>query len=204
MAVLINFKICDNAKECGGIAVCPTGALSWDKKNKKIKIDNKKCIACGACAGTCPIDAIRVAKNSNEYKKIKKEIDADKRKISDLMVDRYGASPIHPFFLIKEKDFDSSILEQKLTPISVVEFFNDNSIMCLLKSIPYKEIINNDKITFRKINIADKKLLKKYKITKLPSLLFFKNGKILGKIQGYYGKDKKTELKTKISKILGK
>ena len=30
MAVLVNFKICDNAKECGGITVCPTGALSYD------------------------------------------------------------------------------------------------------------------------------------------------------------------------------
>lgn len=30
MPVLINFKICDNAKDCSGIAVCPTGALSWE------------------------------------------------------------------------------------------------------------------------------------------------------------------------------
>ena len=36
MAVLINFKICDNAKECNGIEVCPTGALSWDKKNQNL------------------------------------------------------------------------------------------------------------------------------------------------------------------------
>ena len=40
MSVLINFKICDNAKECGGIEVCPTGALSWDEENETIKIDN--------------------------------------------------------------------------------------------------------------------------------------------------------------------
>ena len=41
MSVLINFKICDNAKECGGIEVCPTGALSWDEENETIKIDNE-------------------------------------------------------------------------------------------------------------------------------------------------------------------
>ena len=40
MAVLINFKICDNAKECGGIAVCPTGALSYDDEKESIVIDN--------------------------------------------------------------------------------------------------------------------------------------------------------------------
>jgi NAD-dependent dihydropyrimidine dehydrogenase PreA subunit len=39
MAVLVNFKICDNAKECGGIEVCPTGALSWDEENETIKIE---------------------------------------------------------------------------------------------------------------------------------------------------------------------
>ena len=35
MSVLINFKICDNAEVCGGIEVCPTGALSWDEENEE-------------------------------------------------------------------------------------------------------------------------------------------------------------------------
>lgn len=42
MAVLVNFKICDNAKECSGIEVCPTQALSWDEKEETIVIDNNK------------------------------------------------------------------------------------------------------------------------------------------------------------------
>ena len=33
--IQINWKICDNAEECNGIAVCPTGALYWDKEEKK-------------------------------------------------------------------------------------------------------------------------------------------------------------------------
>ena len=36
MSVLINFKICDNAKECSGVEVCPTEALSWNEKKKNI------------------------------------------------------------------------------------------------------------------------------------------------------------------------
>ena len=47
MPVLINFKICDNAKECNGIEVCPTGALSWNEEDQTIEIDNSKCIECG-------------------------------------------------------------------------------------------------------------------------------------------------------------
>ena len=40
MPVLINFKICDNAKECGGIAVCPTGAISYVENKESLVIDN--------------------------------------------------------------------------------------------------------------------------------------------------------------------
>ena len=32
MAVLINLKICDNDKACGGVAVCPTGAIYYDEE----------------------------------------------------------------------------------------------------------------------------------------------------------------------------
>ena len=45
MAVLLNYKICDNAAECGGIEICPTGALFWNEANEKIEIDNNLCIS---------------------------------------------------------------------------------------------------------------------------------------------------------------
>ena len=83
MSVLINFKICDNAKECGGIEVCSTGALSWDDKKETIVIDNTKCISCGLCEKACPIGAITVAKTEEEYEKIKKKIDDDPRTIEE-------------------------------------------------------------------------------------------------------------------------
>ncbi len=98
MPVLVNFKICDNAKECGGLAVCPTGALTYDEKEKTLLIDNNKCISCGKCEKECPIGAISVAKTKEEYEKIKNEIDNDTRNIKDLFVDRYGATPFLTFF----------------------------------------------------------------------------------------------------------
>ena len=75
MPVLVNFKVCDNAKECGGVAICPTGAITFDEKKETLVIDNSKCISCGQCENECPIGAIRVAKDENEYKKIKEEIE---------------------------------------------------------------------------------------------------------------------------------
>jgi NAD-dependent dihydropyrimidine dehydrogenase PreA subunit len=197
MPVLINFKICDNAKECNGIDVCPTGALSWDEKEKTIVIDNRKCISCGLCEKACMVGAIRVAKTDEEYEKIKKEIDEDPRKIADLFVDRYGAMSIEPAFLIPKGRFDLEVLEA--TKPTVLEVFNNDSIKCLRFSIPIKELLGDYDIKYRRLEIKkDSPVLKKYKVDKLPSLLFFKNGKLKGKIEGYYDFKKKEILKRKI------
>jgi len=199
MSVLINFKICDNAQECGGINVCPTGALYWDEESKHIAINNKKCISCGKCVSECPVNAIFVAKNVTEHKKIQQEIDLDDRKRTDLFVDRYGAQPIQVAFLISENDFKKEVLESE--KIIAVEFFSEESIMCLLKSIPIKELFKEYLIEYRKMKVSQE-LIDEYVIRELPALLFFKEGKLLGKIEGYFEKSKKEELATKINKIL--
>ena len=199
MSVLINFKICDNAEECGGIAECPTGALSWDKKKKSIKIDNEKCISCGKCVAECPVNAIFVASNQATYEKIEKEIADDTRKRSDLFIDRYGATPIHTAFLISEKEFQKEVLDFK--KIMVVEFFSDDSIMCLLKSIPIRDLLGNYLIEYRKMEMVDN-LTKKYEIKELPALLFFESGKLLGKVEGYYDNKRKDKLINKINEVL--
>ncbi len=73
MAVLINFKTCDNALECNGVAVCPTGCLTYDENKQSIVIDNKKCISCGKCVTACMVGAIRLAKTEPEFKKIQEK-----------------------------------------------------------------------------------------------------------------------------------
>ncbi len=202
MPVLINFKICDNSEDCNGIEVCPTGAFYWDKKKKTIAIDNSKCTSCGVCEEACPVGAIRVAKDEKEYQRIKKEIEKDTRKLSDLFIDRYGATPIHPAFLIPQSKFDVQILRS--TRPAVVELFNNESIECLLYSIPIKELFKNVDMKYKKMEIKEKSLLKKYKVKKLPSLLFFKDGKLVAKIDGYYDNKQKKEIKEKVNKILSK
>lgn len=199
MSVLINFKICDNAKECGGIEVCPTEALSWDEENKTIKIDNEKCISCGACERNCPIGAIVVANTEEEYLKKKKEIEKDQRTAKDLFVDRYGATPLSEFFMMNEEDLDNKLGDG----ITLIECYEDDSIQCLLKSIPIKSITADMPKDTKFYKVESKGQLKeKYKITELPSLLIFNHKKYLGKIDGYYRTEQEKAFIDSINQII--
>jgi Fe-S-cluster-containing hydrogenase component 2 len=200
MAVLVNFKICDNAKECGGVAVCPTGALSYDDKKNTIVIDNEKCISCGRCENECPIGAIMVAKCDEEYSKIKKEIDEDKRTTKDLFVDRYGATPLSEFFMIEPDEIEEKVNNDC---VILIELYNDDSIQCLLKSIPIKDLTKDlpKDTLFYKTNPNDD-VLEKFKVQELPSLLVFENGHFKGQINGYFTNDEKEILFNKLNSIL--
>jgi len=197
MPVLINFKICDNSEDCSGITACPAHAFAWDAKRRTIAVDQAKCRACGACERACPVGAIRVARSEIERQRLQREMDDDPRRVTDLFVDRYGAQPISSAFLIPESKFDVQIIRS--TKPAVVELFSRDSVQCMIKSIPVKELLQGD-IKYRKIeNVA---LAKKYRIRALPALLFFSNGKLIDKIEGYYGDGKKEELKRRIEVIL--
>jgi hypothetical protein len=67
--------------------------------------------------------AIKVAKTKEEYEKIKKEIEADPIRASDLFVDRYGCDPRSKEFLIDEKKIDLYIGETS-KPL-ILELFNE-------------------------------------------------------------------------------
>ena len=198
MAVLINFKICDNSKECGGLAVCPTGALSWDEKNENILIDNDKCISCGLCQKECPIGAIKVAKTDEEFNKIKKELDDDTRTTKDLFVDRYGAVAISSFFKIDINEIPEKIKKDCLT---IIEIYNPETAECLLKSIPIQDLTKNlpENTLYYKVESEN---FNEYCVTELPSLLLFKNNNLLGHIDGYYDNDNIEEIQKQIDDIL--
>lgn len=194
MAVLINFKICDNDKACSGMSACPQGVFQWDSEKNTLVIDNDKCISCGICEKACMVSAIKVARTKEEYEKIKKEYDEDPRTINDLLVDRYGATPIDKAMIGSEEEIKLKLLEAQ-RPF-IVELYNEDSIMCLLKSIPMKKIADafDSETRYRKIEVTSDTLLKEYNIKELPCLLFFKNKKFLGKIEGYIDEDNKEKL----------
>lgn len=200
MKALINFKICDNAPECSGIEVCPTKAMHYDEENETIVVDEDKCINCGLCERACPIGAIRVAKNEEEYERIQKEIEDDPRTIKDLFVDRYGAAPLSEFFMLEASDLADKVNNNSLV---LVEVYQEDTIECLIKSIPIKTITEDmDKNTmFYKVEATDE-LSSKYSINEYPSLLVFKDGNYVDKISGYYTSDKLDEFMSKLNNII--
>ena len=204
MAVLINFKICDNDKACSGMSACPQGVFQWDSEKNTLVIDNDKCISCGICEKACMVSAIKVARTKEEYEKIKKEYDEDPRTINDLLVDRYGATPIDKAMIGSEEEIKLKLLEAQ-RPF-IVELYNEDSIMCLLKSIPIKKIADafDSETRYRKIEVISDTLLKEYNIKELPCLLFFKNKKFLGKIEGYIDEDNKEKLMNEIQALKNK
>ena len=192
MAVLINFKICDNDKACGGVAVCPTGAIYYDEEKETLSIDNDKCISCGMCEKECPIGAIKVAKDEKEYEILKKQIEEDPRRTKDLFVDRYGATPLSEFFMLESEEVANKINSKNIV---LIEFYNDDSIQCLLKSIPIKELLKDfpDSTQFYKVEISET-LTNEYQIKELPAIVAFENGRMKGKIEGYIDEDNKEKL----------
>jgi Fe-S-cluster-containing hydrogenase component 2 len=200
MGVILNKKICDNAEECSGIVACPTGALYWDAEKEKVAIDNSKCVDCDLCEKACGVGALRVFHNEAEKKKIEEEIIKDTRKVSDLFVDKYGAMPMKNSSFDILYGFEQEVL--KANKVAVVEMFEDDSIECLLKAIPIKELFADYDVKFIKTEITDE-IKEKYQVEKLPSLLFFENGKLIGKIEGFYEAEKKEILLDKIKEILG-
>lgn len=201
MPVAINFKICDNAKECGGINVCPSNALYWDEDNETIVIDNSKCTSCGLCVDTCPVGAIRVAQTEEEYRQIQKEIEQDPREKEELFIERYGAANIDPKIMVE--DFKEDVLDPSFEQPVVVEFFNDESIQCLLHSIPYKDFRPDCASIFRKCDASKyENVTETLGITVLPCLVIFKNGKETGRIEGVYTIAQREALKDKLKQLL--
>lgn len=191
MPVIINHKICDQANACGGINVCPVGAFTYNEKTKKIEIDNNKCISCGACEKTCPIGAIGFAKTWEEYEELKKAIEEDPRCSEDLFVDRFGGDIINEDVMIDFDKLDKIVAKSDKV---LIELFNDDSIMCLLKSIPYHEILDNSPYTsYYRCNVGEGDF-SKYKVKDLPSLLLCNKGKVTKVVNGYYEEKDKQKL----------
>ncbi|MCL2383511.1 MAG: hypothetical protein FWC79_05155 [Oscillospiraceae bacterium] len=202
MAVLINFKICDNSKDCNGLAACPTGAFDWDEEKQTLVIHDDLCVNCAKCE-CCSVDAIKVTHSDEEYERVKKEIEDDPRTLNDLFIDRFGAAPIQEEYSTTEENIDTVLHSSR--PF-MLELYSEDTIECLLKSIPIREILQkfDSEATFRKIEVTSDKLLDRYGVKELPALVFIRDNKVLGSVEGYFTDENNRELYNKIHELTTK
>ena len=196
MAVQINWKICDNDKACGGIAVCPTGALYWNEVESTIGINNDLCITCRKCVVEgCPVGAIIVTDSEDEFELVKLAIENDPHEKEQLFVDRFGAAPISDDVLIEKE----ALSEKTLSGVTFVERFTDSSIHCLIHSIKVDDIRYKTGLSFSYFKCED---LEADETTEYPVLDIYIDGALKGSIEGYYSEEQFDEFVGKILEIL--
>ena len=203
--VILNRNICDNAPECSGIEVCPTGALYWDEDKERIEYNADICINCGKCAKECPVGAILWGKDDEDYERKLQEVKNDTRRIEELVVERYGATPIDDPITVGDigEFIDSSIRE-----IALLELYTDESIDCLLHSIRIEEIKDwfDEPVGYKKVHVEKEDDVSIYGVEEYPSLLVFNQKHYIGSIAGHYDDDEnsKTQLREKLMSIVKK
>ena len=201
MTVLINKKRCDNANICPCIEACPTKAFFWNEEQQSVAVNNSLCINCRQCVIACEAGAVKVARDEEEYQKIKTEYDEDIMTVEELFQDRYGASIVEEKYSLDFNQLNQLIKDSN--KLLLIEFYNDDESRCLINSILINEIIEiiDSPVSYRKINITDINMLKQYDIKTLPSLLILSNEKLIFKYDDFLDVENKEELFEKLKEV---
>ena len=104
--------------------------------------------------------------------------------------------------ILNSKNFDQEVLKSD-KPV-IVDFFSPMCGPCKLMAPIFEKVAKelSSKYKFGKLDITiDQETATKYSIQSVPTFLFVKNGKVIGKETGYMKKD---ELVDKINKFFGK
>lgn len=91
---------------------------------------------------------------------------------------------------ITETEF-SKIINDKKNPLLAVDFFAEWCMPCVMMGPVLEKVAEkNTKIKFCKMNVDDaQKTATQYRISSIPCIVFFKNGKEAGRSIGAVGED---------------
>ncbi|NYZ76596.1 4Fe-4S binding protein [Candidatus Micrarchaeota archaeon] len=182
MPVFIDPRICDKQMICDLMKVCPMSAIYQDEKEGNVEIDSTKCNECLLCVKACPYLAVKLAKDTDELGELR--VKAGRIKFNrDAHLSRiYGAKPSR----IGKAELNDSNFQKKVsskTP-TLVSFWGAHSevIAPSLKWIGRKY---RGKLKVAHIKVAENpESRKKYAITTTPTLILFRSGKQIGRLEG--------------------
>lgn len=187
--IIINHNLCDEAPECGGIEVCPTGAFYYDKKRKRVAIDESKCTLCMLCTlpDACPVGCILFARTIGEAKRIKDMIKQDPRTATWLWQERYGCQPGRTkptATLINYKNFKHVKAKKGL---KLIDIWHIDYLDCRVNSILFSDLLNGVKenVKIYKLDAHEyPELAKHLKSNKFPTLILMNNEKEIWRNEG--------------------
>lgn len=180
MVVRINRKICDNVVACGGVEVCPTGAIFWDGEKQMPSTDDSKCIGCGQCEDACPLGAILWAVDEVALKKIEADINADEKMFESVIIERYGTKLVDESVQIENSAVEAFVGAN--TGIVLIEQNKKSTVACFLQSIPISQL----QAKLGKPFVYKKAFIAEDQTGKFPRLLIYIDAKKVGVIDGYY------------------
>jgi NAD-dependent dihydropyrimidine dehydrogenase PreA subunit len=201
MPIIINHNLCDEAPECGGIEVCPTGAFYYDKKRKRVAIDHSKCNECLKCTlpDACPVGCILYARDKKEEARIQKILNQNPRTTKWLWQERYGCQPgkTPPKAKILNKTNTNNILKQR--GYKLIDIWHYDYLDCRAHSVLFKELLKGIKegINIYKLDAKKyPKFAKILKVNKFPTLLLYNDKKEIWRFEGLMKDKQKKELNT--------
>jgi thiol-disulfide isomerase/thioredoxin len=193
------------APECGGIEICPTEAIYYDKKLKRPVWDESKCTFCLKCTtiDVCPVGCILYARNIEEINKIQKMIKEDPRTQQWLWQERYGVEPGKFGKLAKNINNEVKEILAKSGP-KLIDLWHEDYLDCRLHAPLYSNLVENlESVAIYKIDMTnDREVADKLTVTEYPTLLMYFDDKEVGRIEGYIDEENVVSVKRKIAKLL--
>lgn len=133
-----------------------------------------------------------------------KEVDDElerikQRKMQELLQRQLKPKPPNEPITLSEANFEETVNK---SPFVVMDLWSEFCSPCLMIA-PIIEQLANDyagKVTFGKLNVNENPAVAmKYNVMSIPTLLFFKNGKLVDRIMGAVPKD---HIEWKLKKII--
>lgn len=182
MPVFIDQRICDKQMICDLMRVCPMNAIYQDEKEGTVEIDRTKCNECMRCVKACPYLAVRLAKDMDELGELRAKAGKVKFDKNAHLKRIYGEKP----GVIGKTDLNDSNLQEKInskTP-TLVSFWGAHSEV-IAPSLEWIEKKYEDKLKVAHIRVAgNPESQNKYEIKITPTLVLFKSGKEIGRLEG--------------------
>ncbi len=203
--IIFNYNLCDMAPECGGIEICPTGAISYDQKLKRPVWDESKCTFCLKCTtmDVCPVGCILYARNIEEINKIQNMIKEDPRTQRWLWKERYGVEPGK--FGKLAKNLNNGVKEILAKPgPKLFDLWHEDYLDCRLNAPLYEDLIADcEHVKVYKVDATnDSVVAEELRVKEFPTLLMFLNSKEVGRIEGYIDENDISSVRRKITKLL--